>query len=209
MVLDNDLFWHGCRVIESILCHRLGKGSYSYCSPIGLRREGGKLIIRIYRDSFIERFIESRSDGVIYICRDPVLFYKLLSENHLVREPGGELWSFCGVIAEVHVNIYRYGFDFDEYVVNVISYLRVEPRDPGLVARICRSENLFLEALILDTRLFLILRGPSEEIERYCLEHRYMIENSGRLSSRKELREALSRISRSPCYGDRVWGLAP
>lgn len=201
MVLESDLFWQGCRVVEAILCFRLGAGSHSYCSPTGLRREGGKLLVRIYRGSSIGRFIESERDALIYICRDPMLFYKLLHESHIVREPSEELWSFCGVIAEVHVDIYRYDLDFDEYLVNVISYLRIEPREPGLVARICRSENLFLEALILDTRLFLTLRGASDEIERYCIEHRYMVENSGRLTLRGELREALWRLSRSPCYG--------
>ncbi|HWQ17527.1 MAG TPA: DUF447 domain-containing protein [Sulfolobales archaeon] len=202
MVLNSDLFWQGCRVVEAILCLRLGNSGYSYCSPLGLRREDGKLIIRVYRGSSIGRFLESRNNGVIYICRDPMLFYKLLYEGHVVSDTDRELWGFCGVIAEIHVNIYRYDADFDDYIVNVLSYHRVEPKDPRLVARICRSENLFLEAVILDTRLPLIARGPSSIIEKYCLEHRYFVENSWRLSSREKLRKAILNISRDPCYGE-------
>ncbi len=203
MVLHSDLFWQGCRVVETILCLRLGSGGYSYCSPLGLRREDGKLIVRVYRDSSIVRFLESRNNGTIYICRDPILFYRLLYQGHIVSDIERDLWGFCGVIAEIHLNIYRYDVDFDEYVVDILSYHRIEPRDPGLVARICRSENLLIEAMILDTRLPLIVRGPSEAIERYCVEQRYFVENSGRLSSRAEFRDALSSISREPCYGDR------
>jgi len=196
MVLEDPRFWQGCRVIESILCIKISGAFQSYCSPLGLRREGGMLLIRIYHDGFIGNIIGGKRSGVIYICRDPLLIYESLY-NHDLDE--GSLAELCSVVAEIHANIYRYGRDYDEYIVNVLSYLKIEPRDPRLIARICRSENLFVEALIHSTRRHLALSSTSKYIEEFCLEYRYFIENAERLTDRGEIRRALTQIPREPC----------
>lgn len=196
MVLEDPRFWQGCRVIEAILCIKTPGTPHSYCSPLGLRREKGVLLIRIYRDGFMGNIIGGKRSGVIYICRDPLLIYEALYRHDLDE---GYLADLCSVVAEIDANIYRYERDYDEYIVNVLSYLKIEPRDPRLIARICRSENLFVEALIHSTRRHLALRSTSKYIEDFCLEYRYFIENTGRLTDRNEIRRALAQIPREPC----------
>jgi hypothetical protein len=105
----------------------------------------------------------------------------------------------CGVIADIHVNIFRDGDGYRDYLVDVISYLRVEPRDPRLVARICRSENLFVEAMIMSTREDLFVRGPSNMVGDFCTQYRYAILNAKRLSKRSELLKALSKLALKIC----------
>lgn len=196
VVLEDPRFWQGCRVIEAILCIKTPGAPKSYCSPLGLRREGGMLLIRIYHDSFMGNIIGGKRSGVIYICRDPLLIYEALYRHDLDE---GSLVEMCSVVAEIHINIYKYGRDYDEYIIDVLSYLKIEPRDPRLIARICRSENLFIEALIHSTRRHLALRSTSKYIEEFCLEYRYFIKNAERLTDRSEIRKALAQLPREPC----------
>jgi hypothetical protein len=196
--LHSEEFWQGCRVIESIICIILGDSGYSYCSPLGLRRENGSLVLRIYEDGLMVKMLDAVRSSRLYICRDPYIIYRALSE-HFIDEDDKDLIDGCGVIADIHVNIFRDGDGYRDYLVDVISYLKVEPRDPRLVARICRSENLFVEAMIMSTREDLFVRGPSNMVEDFCTQYRYAILNAKRLSKRSELLKALSKLALKIC----------
>jgi len=196
--LNSERFWQGCRVVESILCIDLEGSGYSYCSPVGLRREGWKLVIRVYEDGLLKKLLDAVNVGRLFICRDPMLIYTTLY-NHIVSESDRKGWSSCGVVADIHVGLLRPGDGYSEYLVDVVSYERAEPSDPELVPRICRSENLLIEAMILETRRHLFARGPSELVEDFCAQYRYSMDNARRLSDRAEVLAAIARIASSGC----------
>jgi len=196
--LHNDQFWQGCRVVESILCVELGSSGYSYCSPAGLRREGWMLVVRIYEDGLMSRLLDSVSDVELYICRDPMLLYSTLY-NHVVSDRDRKGWLSCGIIADIHVSVLRLGDGFREYLVDAVSYTRAEPQDPSLIPRICRSENLFVEAMILETRRHLSIGGPSELVERFCTQYMYSIDNVRRLCNRAEILAAIAHMASKGC----------
>lgn len=198
MPLHSEGFWQGCRVIESIICIRLGESGYSYCSPLGLRRENVSLVLRVYEDGLMMKMLDVVRSSRLYICRDPYIIYRALSE-HFMGNDDKDLMDGCGVIADIHINIFRDGDGYRDYLVDVISYLKIEPQDPRLVARICRSENLFVEVMIMSTREDLVVRGPSKMVEDFCTQYRYAMGNAKRLSRRNEMLEALSRLAMRIC----------
>ncbi|MEM4971010.1 MAG: hypothetical protein QXE01_07145 [Sulfolobales archaeon] len=198
MPLHSEEFWQGCRVIESIICIGLGDSRYSYCSPLGLRRENESLVLRVYEDGLMVKLLDVVRSSRLYICRDPYIIYRALSE-HFMGSDDKDLMDGCGVIADIHINIFRDGDGYRDYLVDVISYLKIEPQDPRLIARICRSENLFVEAMIMSTREDLVVRGPSKMVEDFCIQYRYAMGNAKRLSRRNEVLEALSRLAMRIC----------
>jgi hypothetical protein len=146
----------------------------------------------------MKRIIDNIDNGELYICRDPFIIYRALSE-HIISSSDKAHWQSCGVIAEVHINLLKFGEGYSEYLVDVVSYLRVEPSNPSLVARICRSENMFVESMIMSTRVSLIASGPSKSVDDFCTQYRYVINNAGRLSTRSEIQAALAKLVRGAC----------
>lgn len=190
-------------MIEILACFRLGPGEPGYCSPMGLRREGDSLVLRAYRGTFVEKLLKSDRELLVHVCRDPVLLYSTLYESHFLDLEGDErLARSCSLVVEAQANPARSLEEYDEYYVEPLRYLRILTKEPGLVARICRPENLLVEALVASTREMLVLGSTSEAAHVHCTLQRYLVETASRLGS-GDLVAALQKISSSLLCGGR------
>jgi hypothetical protein len=58
---------------------------------------------------------------------------------------------------------------------------------------------MFVESMIMSTRVSLIASGPSKGVDDFCTQYRYVINNAGRLSTRSEIQAALAKLVRGAC----------
>jgi len=197
ILLSKDL-WGLCRVIETILCVDIGgENNLFKCSPVGLFNNGNYLFIRIFRDNPIDNFLKLKREVYLLICRDPLIFLKILVEKNLLdKKDLDELISIC-FFSLAQINSMSFFDDYTIYIVDPLKDLETHHMRPELVPRICRAEGILIELMIHFTRLELYMRETGDEYLKRIYLIRSLINNLERLGrENREIRDFLEILKR-------------
>ncbi|MGC9009521.1 MAG: hypothetical protein ACP5I7_02775 [Sulfolobales archaeon] len=197
ILLSKDL-WGFCRVIETILCVDIGgRKNLFKCSPAGLFNNGNYLFIRIFRDNPIDVFLKLKREAYVFLCRDPLIFLKILVEKNLLdNEDLKELVNKC-FLTLAQINSMSVFDDYTIYAVDPLKDLETHHIRPELVPRICRAEGFLIELMIHFTRLELYMRETGDEYLKRIHLIKSLINNLERLGrENREIRDFLEILKR-------------